>query len=174
LGVFFLRRIVFKAAFSFDRNVFIDAQRNLVNSPKLLQRAMKRRQPRLKKLTLAIVAVEPGLPKPGITKKMTPRQRRAFWATDGFGHGIPYRRTGALTEAWDAQFVFDADGGSFVIENTSPIATYVIGDQQQVFHRDTGWIDAEEVIDSRVVPLVMNDFEETFYSIADPFTGRST
>jgi hypothetical protein len=164
---------MFRSSFSFDRSVFIDAQRNLVNSPKLMQRAMKRRQSRLKKLTLAIVAVEPGTPHYPI-RWASQRQRRAYFATDGFGHGIPYRRTGALTEAWDAQFVFDADGGSFVIENTSPIATYVIGDQQQPWHADTGWIDAEEVIDSRVVPLVMNDFEETFYAIADPFTGRST
>ena len=162
---------MFRMDFSFDINALIDAERNLVNSPKLLQRAMKRRQPRLKKLALSIVAVEPGKPQYPIRWKSR-KQQRAYFATDGFGHGIPYQRTGDLVAAWDAKFVFDADGGSFVIENTSPIATYVIGDNQQPFHADTGWIDSQEVIDNEVVPLILNDIEETFYSVADPFVRQ--
>lgn len=134
-----------------------------------MQRALKRRESRLRQLTLKIVAVEPGAPKPGITRKMTPRQRRAYFATDGFGHGIPYERTHALVNAWQAKFQFDEDGGAFVVENTSPVATYVVGEFQQSFHADTGWINAEQVIDNEVVPLVMNDYEQTFYAVADPF-----
>jgi hypothetical protein len=157
-----------KASFSFDTDILINAERKLVESPKLLARALKRRQPRLKKLAVSIVAVEPGPVHHPIRWK-SERQRRAYFATDGFGQGIPYQRTGALNQAWDAKFEFDADGGDFVIENTSPIATYVIGDDQQPYHEQTGWIKAQEVIDDRIVPLVFNDFEETFYTICDPF-----
>jgi hypothetical protein len=32
------------------------------------------------------------------------RQRRAFFATDGFGHGIPYQRTGATKWTIDKSF----------------------------------------------------------------------
>ena len=162
---------MFRSSFEFDTQALIDAERNLVSSPKLMQRALKRRESRLKKLTLSVVQVEPGPPRYPIRWKSR-RQQRAYFATNGFGKGIPYQRTGGLNEAWNVKFSFDADGGDFLIENTSDVATYVIGENQQPFHADTGWIDAAEVIDNEVVPLVLNDFEETFYTVADPFVRR--
>lgn len=157
-----------RASFDFDIDVLINAERKLVNSPKLLARAMKRRQPRLRQLALSIVAVEPGPVHYPIRWKSR-KQQRAYFATDGFGQGIPYRRTGGLVQAWDAKFVLDAEGGAFVIENTSPIADYVIGGDQMPYHADTGWIRADQVIDNEVVPLILNDIEQTFYAVCDPF-----
>lgn len=73
------------------------------------------------------------------------RQRRAFFATNGFGGGIPYQRTRTLQKSW----VFAIDeypGGAEVrIGNTAAYARFVIGADQQPFHRNTGWphVDTE-------------------------------
>ncbi len=67
------------------------------------------------------------------------RQRRAFFATDGFGRGIPTGRSGALSRGWQHQVVarnFDVSG---VIENLTPYGPFVQGRQQQGFHANTGW-----------------------------------
>lgn len=161
---------MFKSAWQFDTEALDLADKRVIASPKLMARALKRQESRLKRRILKIVKVEPPPPKPGITKKMTPRQRRAFWATNGFGHGIPYVRTHALVNAWDARFEFEETGGGFVVENTSPAATFVIGDRQQVFHADTGWINAERTVDE-FVPIVLTAYEETWLTVSDPFAG---
>jgi hypothetical protein len=43
---------------------------------------------------------EPGQPISYPVKWDSERQRRAYFATDGFGHGIPYKRTGGYQRAW--------------------------------------------------------------------------
>lgn len=78
------------------------------------------------------------------------RQRRAYFATDGFGHGIPYVRTGAYARGWD--LVSQTLRGQFelVIGNAEDYAEYVGGSLsqrslseamkfQQKMHRNTGW-----------------------------------
>lgn len=74
------------------------------------------------------------------------RQRRAFFATNGFGGGIPYRRTGRVSKAWKFRIVTDEGGIAFTVENTAPYAPYVLGhlrpggrDPQQRMHKATGW-----------------------------------
>lgn len=52
------------------------------------------------------------------------KQRRAFFATDGFGHGIPYRRTGRYEAGWD---VIPTPTG-YRMENSWSKARYVGGD----------------------------------------------
>ena len=70
----------------------------------------------------------------------TERQRRAFFATDGFGGGVPHRRTGELMRSWATRTDFEEGGdGVFILENTLDIARYVIGDDQQLYHGDIGW-----------------------------------
>jgi len=51
------------------------------------------------------------------------KQRRAFFATDGFGRGIPTRRTGAYIRAW--QIVEKQNG--FALTNRKPQAKYIGG-----------------------------------------------
>ena len=70
------------------------------------------------------------------------RQRRAYFATDGFGHGIPYRRTFGLQNDWDVRL----EENTIIIKNQNPAATYVIGERQQRFHRNTGWPYAPTVL----------------------------
>lgn len=157
-----------RASFEFDKSILIDAQKHIVNSPKLLQRAMKRREPRLRQITIKIVAVKPGPVKYPI-HWTSRRQQRKVMKLLREQNNIPYQRKDDLINSYDAKFKFDADGGTFMVENTSPVAQYVIGDSQQKFHDITGWRKLEDVVDEQVVPLVFDDFEKTFYSVANPF-----
>lgn len=70
------------------------------------------------------------------------RQRRAYFATNGFGRGIPTRRTGELQRAWHAEL----DGDQILIVNNDPAASYVQGDDQQQFHADTGYETVQNVV----------------------------
>lgn len=81
------------------------------------------------------------------------RQRKAFFASNGFGAGIPTRRTGKIAGAWDAVFIATQDGGILAITNPHPEAKFVQGPQPfgQGFHVDTGWKQIDDV-------------EETFYT----------
>jgi hypothetical protein len=72
------------------------------------------------------------------------KQRRAFFATNGFGAGIPYRRTGGLGQAWNLTSARSATGAVLVLENRAASAKYVYGffgqpRPQQGFHVNTGW-----------------------------------
>lgn len=74
------------------------------------------------------------------------RQRRAFFATNGFGRGIPTKRTGALLRGWDARIEPTPDGAQAVIDNNTPYTRFVQGEQQQPGHIATGWVAADDVI----------------------------
>jgi hypothetical protein len=52
-----------------------------------------------------------------------PKQRRAYFATDGFGKGIPYTRTGGYQQAWK---VVQKENG-FSLRNAKPQAKYIGG-----------------------------------------------
>lgn len=72
------------------------------------------------------------------------RQRKAFFATNGFGAGIPYQRTGGLGQAWKLLSVNTGNGAMLVLENRANAAKYVYGffgqpRPQQRFHVNTGW-----------------------------------
>lgn len=74
------------------------------------------------------------------------KQRRAFFATKGFGRGIPTQRTGRVL-AWRLAFTPQPNdaGGSIILENPTPYAKYVFGGfnaqgaPQQPFHANTGY-----------------------------------
>ena len=71
------------------------------------------------------------------------KQRMAFFATNGFGGGIPYRRSGELVKQWHVRADYRNGLTSIDVYNDAPAATYVYGDEQglhqQQFHRNTGW-----------------------------------
>src|SRR3972149_1043646 len=67
------------------------------------------------------------------------RLRRAYFATRGFGKGIPYKRTGQLGKGWRVVYrpLRRNDGdGSLEITNIAPAARYVVGQDQQPFPAD--------------------------------------
>lgn len=85
------------------------------------------------------------------------KQKAAYFATNGFGKGIPYQRTGRSAKSW---FVRSStkDNVYFLNIGTSwKDAKYVYGDllvkdanramrPMQGFHRDTGWLPARETV----------------------------
>ncbi len=74
------------------------------------------------------------------------RQRKAFFASDGFGKGIPYQRIGTLVQAWEVTVVPGSDEFPAAIEvrNFDPAVQFVQGIWQQPFHRNTGWVYAPD------------------------------
>lgn len=89
------------------------------------------------------------------------KQRRAYFATNGFGKGIPYQRTGDLGRGWAAKYT---DGGyQAQITNSTPYAQYVQGNRQQLGHYADKW---------RHVYTVMRDNLTGAYRAAREAAGK--
>jgi hypothetical protein len=84
------------------------------------------------------------------------KQRRAYFATNGFGAGIPFQRNGDISNAWE---VIDLSvGGNFgiLVRNTNPASKFLYGSLardkmaamrwRQKFHQNTGWIFARDIV----------------------------
>lgn len=54
------------------------------------------------------------------------KQRRAYFATEGFGRGIPTQRSGRYQKSWRVIRV----GADYAIDNPDPAAVYIGGDEQ--------------------------------------------
>lgn len=87
------------------------------------------------------------------------RQRKAYFATNGFGNGIPYKRTGRMSRGWYAWARRSGNRFEMTIANSTPGARFVYGDirpradkkdPQQRFHRNTGWTKVAPKIESWV------------------------
>ena len=79
----------------------------------------------------------------------TPKQMRAYFATDGFGHGIPYvRRRPGIESKWRVDYAITGNGARVSIVNDDPASPFVYGRWKQRFHTNTGWPDARPIIDS--------------------------
>jgi hypothetical protein len=70
------------------------------------------------------------------------RQKAAFFATHGFGHGIPYRRKHDLVKGWHVIGDYKGGFGGILITNDWDKAIYVVGRRQQKYHHTTGWDEA--------------------------------
>lgn len=81
------------------------------------------------------------------------KQRRAFFATDGFGGGIPYKRTGNLSAGWvyDSK---DSNWTSVKIENIESYSGFVMGDQQQRGHAADKWRKFADVISTNLTGAI--------------------
>lgn len=93
---------------------------------------------------------------PGSPKRprdwQTERQRRAYFASNGFGAGIPFVRTGKIAAQWE-MIVSD---GMLVIMNKSKVAKFIYGSLaqnraaalrfQQRAHLATGWPVATDIV----------------------------
>lgn len=76
------------------------------------------------------------------------RQRKAYFATNGFGKGIPYKRRGATTKGWRLFGIRTPNGATIIVRNEWSAAKYVYGGftqikPQQRFHEITGWPQAK-------------------------------
>lgn len=96
---------------------------------------------------LSILTFTP--PKPNRKIEWTSeKQRRAYFATDGFGNGIPYRRKGNSSKGWRVFGVRTASGAQVIVRNEWDKAKFVYGQfttqaPQQGFHDITGWTQAK-------------------------------
>ena len=114
-------------------------------SPRRMNAAYKKRIKRIRQRILDDLREYPGPVKYPFRWK-SERQRRAYFATDGFGWGIPYVRTNALKDGWTTHIRDQKDGAVFEVENRAPYAIYVMGDWQQPGHLATGWNSAAEIV----------------------------
>lgn len=156
------------ASFEYDSGIFESTDGNLRAAPRLLQTALKRREKPLKRMALRVVAVD-GKPVTYPVPWTTPLQRKAFFATDGFGRGIPTGRSGELLKSWDAAFEFGDTSGAFSVWNTAEHAPYVVGDLQQPMFAGR-WVHAPSALDE-FAPVVVNDVEQTLLTVLDPLAG---
>lgn len=143
--------------------------RNLEQAVGRFQDGMRGRGATAANNAIARLKQVPGSPKHPI-RWTSERQRKAFFASDGFGRGIPTRRSNAIVDAWQSQFIPDRNGGILVLENNNPAAEFVQGFNQQGFHADTGWATTAEVSDQ-----FFNEgggtVVEVWNSAADPLRG---
>lgn len=120
--------------------------------PSVLNTALTRNIARAKSRLLSTLHDQPGKPKYPI-RWTSERQRRAFFATKGFGRGIPTRRTGKLVNAWDIKVDTQTTGGVLTVFNSVEYEQYVTGINQQGFHHDTGWYQSQTVLADAMVEI---------------------
>jgi len=87
------------------------------------------------------------------------KQRRAYFATDGFGKGIPYRRTNEIANS--GEFVVEKKYSSLYIsyQNAAPYFKWVQGQFSQIIgHITRGWKPVNTfVVDN--APIVLERFQ---------------
>jgi len=103
------------------------------------------------------------------------KQRRAFFATDGFGGGIPHRRKSPsqVQEGWRVEYIEGKFTGALIVSNEWDKAPYVIGTVwkpkwQQQFHIDLGWPKLTDInkIVSYELGQTSNALERAFLELA--------
>lgn len=67
------------------------------------------------------------------------RIRAAYFATNGFGKGIPYRRTNNLRTSWVVKLSSKLQKEFVTVVNLKSYAKYVYGPRQVPGHKRTGW-----------------------------------
>jgi len=92
------------------------------------------------------------------------KQKAAYFASDGFGAGIPYVRKGTY---WISFIVaWDADTGTLSVTNDSEIDQFVTGPFQQLFHANTGWPVVENEY-LNIILLAQDNLIEGYIDIVD-------
>lgn len=134
-----------RSSLTTNTNLLDDVIQEIEQLPRGIQRAYERRfERRIRIPMLEELETEPGPVKYPIEWE-SDKQRRAYFATDGFGGGIPTRRTKRIIKAWRVVGTISLFEGELTVENQAPAAVYVIGNRQQRFHRNTGWYRHDEI-----------------------------
>lgn len=135
----------------------------------LIDRTVNKERDRL----LAQFRREPG-PSASPVQWESDKQRKAFFASDGFGHGIPYRRRSApnrMVDQWRLIVVYQPGRlTSIMLENNDPARRFVTGHDQQKFHLVTGWYQEEPIIQRSqrlLTTKVETDLIKSFYAIEE-------
>jgi len=134
---------------------------DLKTAPRKYRKLYRTRIAELEQRTLRVLK----RPAPPVKRPIawaTERQRRAFFATRGFGKGIPTKRTGALQEGWKGIIEDDIREGLFTIFNDSVTRDYFTGElvfyekfvsgvEMQPFHKNTGYISSQSILAEALV-----------------------
>lgn len=139
--------------------------------PRVARQAFKGEIERVLKPALALLKTEPGPPVYPIRWK-TERQRRAFFATEGFGHGIPASRAQppVVLEGWTIETSGDGFDFEASLGNDVPWSVYVQGEFAQPFHLDTGYVQAGPVF-VEYQELTTNALIDTWFALME-FKGK--
>ena len=159
--------ITLKTDIPFD--IFDAIQEQAQKLPALVKRGLPRVTRPIDNRMLAELTFEP----PVWTRKRrwnSLKQMRAFFATNGFGHGIPYKRTGNMVRQWKVKTIFTVDGGVIEASNDSPHVDFVQGDRAQMMHLDSGWHQAAPIY-SKYLPVYEDAVIDFWFTIADPLAG---
>lgn len=140
-------------------------------APEFYRNAMRGDQGFATNRALAKLRIVPGPPIYPI-RWTSERQRKAFFASKGFGRGIPAKRGSPpeITRAWRGEFIPTPDGGIMALINDAPGVDFVQGFRAQEFHKDTGWVQLDDV---------QNDFYrdagdaavQVFFEACNPLEG---
>jgi len=137
-----------------------DAERARI-LPALFLVNLRKRMKDIKSDILTITTVTPGPVVYPVAWK-TERQRLAFYATDGFGKGIPTGRVhepGGVLGGYDVLLEATPDAGEITLVNTYPNAVFIVGEYQQPFHQNTGWVQVDTVMPQNQVFAVDAAFD---------------
>lgn len=139
-------------------------------SPVLMRTAFTRNVQRLASRYVKTLKAAP--PKfRGKRRWASDRQRKAYFASDGFGAGIPYVRTNALVKGWKVVYEGkDPFNGVVTFENDSPVARYVQGDDAQPMHLDSRWPQLSTAV-SDARPELEAVAIETWFTVSTPTAG---
>jgi hypothetical protein len=145
---------VFSVSLLSDTRPFQDLQTFVSKYPEYaLDEAERSIFPRATRLVKRKLGQAPGPVKHPI-EWTSEKQRRAFFATDGFGHGIPYQRSGNLERMWEVVILTSRTGFTLSVRNPNPAAPFVYGIWQQQMHKNTGWPLARPIIDGIAADLL--------------------
>jgi hypothetical protein len=143
------------------RHVVIDRQLEA------LQESVHRARARTKPKVDAVLAPSVG-PVVYPIEWTSEKQRKAFFASNGFGRGIPTKRTAALNEGWlSVSTTIPGLGTNILIWNTKDYTQFVVGrftpsTHMQRFHRNTGWqpvIRKIDVIKQILITGILKEFK---------------
>jgi hypothetical protein len=156
---------MFKASVLPDSDVLGAIVSNMTQAPILMQTAFVLDVRRVDEEVVSRLRVEPPPPRYPF-RWASQKQRRAFFATNGFGRGIPTRRTHDAAQGWRTIFSATPTGGEVAIENPVKYAEFVFGPRQQPGHADTGWAYAPDIVvqaEIRLTELLI----ESWYAVGE-------
>lgn len=154
---------------------FEDFADSLDNFNEIAAREMQEVYDDYKPVILQKLQEIPGAPKYPL-EWTSEKQRRAFFASDGFGRGIGAPRTGEIPQAWDMELLVDPSGPRILIINRNPKAKFLYGGLslrsnprlQQRMHKVTGWPTAAPIVDIYLEAMQI-EFIERFKSALSDF-----
>lgn len=159
--------IMFESSLAIKDSGLLEAYQQLfANAPKFVRRALNDVIEDDSEKVLALLRTEPGPVKRPI-KWTSEKQRRAYFATNGFGHGIPYVRTHQLSRSWRMELAFTT--GEIVqirVHNDSPALPFVEGEFQQRFHEITGWLNIDNTF-ATITRMLESDVETRLIQLFD-------